>query len=72
MGMIGLEILGENWNELVLSVDRFKSGYLFNIGFDLWVSYAVWILAVILLYPICNIYMKYKANNKDKWWLSYL
>ncbi|WP_400080532.1 DUF1624 domain-containing protein [Winogradskyella sp. R77965] len=72
IGMVGLVILGENWQELILTVDRFKSGYLFNIGFDLWVSYAVWILVIIILYPICRKYMQYKANNKDKWWLSYL
>lgn len=72
IGMVGLTILGENWQELILTVDRFKSGYLFNIGFDLWVTYFVWILVIVLLYPICNAYMKYKTNNKDKWWLSYL
>ncbi len=72
IGMVGLVTLGENWNELILTVDRFKSGYLFNIGFDLWVTYLVWILVIIILYPICKKYMQYKANNKDKWWLSYL
>ena len=72
IGMIGLVILGENWQELILTVDRFKSGYLFNVGFDLWVTYIVWFLVIVILYPICNRYMKYKLNNKDKWWLSYL
>ncbi|MDT0557283.1 heparan-alpha-glucosaminide N-acetyltransferase domain-containing protein [Ichthyenterobacterium sp. W332] len=72
IGMFGLEFMGENWQELILTVDRFKSGYLFNIGFDLWVTYLVWILVVVLLYPLCKAYMKYKANNRDKWWLSYL
>ena len=72
IGMVGLGILGENWQELILTVDRFKSGYLFNIGFDLWITYLIWILVIVLLYPICNKYMNYKANNKDKWWLSYL
>lgn len=72
IGMIGLVILGEDWRELVLTVDRFKSGYLFTIGFDLWVSYLTWGIVVVMLYPLCKIYADYKANNKDKWWLSYL
>ncbi len=72
IGMIGLVILGEHWQELILTVDRFKAGYLLTIGFDLWVTYVVWLLVIIILYPICNAYMKYKANHKDKWWLSYL
>ena len=72
IGMIGLLVLGEDWRELVLTVDRFKSGYLYTIGFDLWVSYVTWILVVVLLYPACKIYARYKTNNPHKWWLSYL
>ena len=72
IGMVGLVILGENWQELVLIVYRFKKAYLLNVGFDLWVTYLVWVFVIIVLYPICKKYMQYKANNKDKWWLSYL
>jgi uncharacterized membrane protein len=72
IGLIGLVILGENWNELIMTVDRFKKQYLLDIGFDLWVTYLVWILVIIILYPICKRYMQYKSKNKDKWWLSYL
>ena len=72
IGLIGLLILGENWNEFILTSERFTSGYLATKGFDLWVTYVVWIIVVILLYPICKKYMIYKLENKDKWWLSYL
>ena len=72
IGIIGLVILGENWQELIMTVDRFKSGYLFNIGFDLWVTYLVWVLVILILFPFCKMYMIYKSKKKDKWWLSYL
>ncbi|MFD2824213.1 DUF1624 domain-containing protein [Lacinutrix iliipiscaria] len=71
-GLIGLVLLGESWKELILTPSRFLSGYLADKGFDLWVTYAVWLLVIIVLYPFCKMYMKYKLNNKDKWWLSYL
>jgi uncharacterized membrane protein len=71
-GLLGLVLLGENWQELILTPTRFTSGYLSDKGYDLWVTYAVWILVVIILYPFCKLFMKYKANNRDKWWLSYL
>jgi uncharacterized membrane protein len=45
---------------------------LLNYGYSLGVVYLVWIGVVLFLYPFCKKYMKYKANNKDKWWLSYL
>jgi uncharacterized membrane protein len=42
-------------------------------GFDLWVVYAVWLLVVIGLYPLCKRFDIYKrANQGQKKWLSYL
>ena len=41
-------------------------------GYNLWVVYVVWILVVILLYPLCKWYDRYKTSHKEKWWLSYL
>lgn len=72
IGIIGLLILGENWKEMIFTPARFTSGYLATKGYDLWVTYVVWLIVVVLLYPICKKYMTYKLNNKDKWWLSYL
>jgi uncharacterized membrane protein len=41
-------------------------------GFGLWAVYGVWIFVVLLLLPLCQWYDRYKRNNRDKWWLSYL
>jgi uncharacterized membrane protein len=41
-------------------------------GFSLPIVYFVWLSVVIFMYPLCKWYDKYKANNKQKWWLSYL
>ena len=40
-------------------------------GYPLWVVYVVWFNVILILYPLCYKYMKYKSNSK-KWWLSYL
>jgi uncharacterized membrane protein len=40
-------------------------------GFGLGMVYALWILGVILLYPLCRWYAGVKARRRD-WWLSYL
>ncbi len=42
-----------------------------TFGFDLWVVYAVWIATVLVLYPLCKWYGRYKATHKH-WWLSYV
>ena len=40
-------------------------------GFALWVVYAVWLVGVLLLYPLCKWFAGVKARRRD-WWLSYL
>jgi hypothetical protein len=41
-------------------------------GYSLFVVYFVWVGVIAILYPISKKYMIYKANNREKWWLSYL
>ena len=41
-------------------------------GYGLAIVYAVWAAIIILLYPLCKWYDKYKTSHKEKWWLSYL
>lgn len=44
-----------------------------DFGFNLWGVYAVWIAVVLILYPFCKKYDRYKTNNiRRKWWLSYV
>jgi hypothetical protein len=40
-------------------------------GFGLVTVYALWILGVLLLYPLCRWFANVKATRRD-WWLSYL
>ena len=49
-------------------VPSYMNGY----GYSLWVVYAVWVGIILLVYPICLKFDKYKQAHKEKWWLSYL
>jgi len=49
-------------------VSGFPEGYEFN----LLRIYGAWILVVIICYPLCRWYAKYKRTHKEQWWLSYL
>ncbi|MEZ4793036.1 MAG: heparan-alpha-glucosaminide N-acetyltransferase domain-containing protein [Gelidibacter sp.] len=70
--IIGILIFGGNWHDMILDAKSFLNENLITYGYSLFVVYCVWIGIVLLLYPFCKKYMVYKANNKDKWWLSYL
>jgi uncharacterized membrane protein len=41
-------------------------------GVSLPVIYLIWISVVILLYPLCKWYGRYKLNHREKAWLRYL
>jgi uncharacterized membrane protein len=41
-------------------------------GFGLKMVYVIWIVVILILFPICKWYDSYKTAHKEKWWLSYL
>ena len=44
-----------------------------DFGFGLPGVYIVWIIVVLVLYPLCRKYERYKTlHAKEKWWLRYL
>lgn len=66
-----LMALGKDWTILVNSNMILGNG-MQGYGYPLSVVYLIWIIVVIGLYFPSRWYMRYKANNRDKWWLSYL
>ena len=70
--IMGIIIFGGNWKDMILTADVFMNETLVTYGYPLWITYMVWIGIIFALYPLCEKYMIYKINNKDKWWLSYL
>jgi uncharacterized membrane protein len=53
------------------SIGGSREAYPADFGYPLWVTYAVWALVVLLLYPLCKWFAGVKARRRD-WWLSYL
>jgi hypothetical protein len=41
-------------------------------GVQLRYVYLIWLSIVIIMYPLCKWYDKYKTRHKEKKWLSYL
>jgi hypothetical protein len=70
--MIGATMPGFGGQNLILSTwitfDPQMKGY----GYPLWVVYAVWVLLIVVLFPICWWFERYKMTHREKWWLSYL
>jgi hypothetical protein len=63
---------GQDWHAYILSAQALQSGTLMRFGLDLSKVYLVWMIVIAMLYPLCSWYQTYKANNRTRWWLSYL
>jgi hypothetical protein len=58
---------------IVLSESVNNTPALRGFGFSLAAVYEIWIGLVILLYPLCRWFERYKRNYQSQyWWLSYL
>ncbi|GHN02449.1 membrane protein [Cytophagales bacterium WSM2-2] len=64
-------LMGYDFTALVFSQANDGSG-LKGFGFGIYAVYAFWIGIVLAMIPVCLWYERYKRNNRDKWWLSYL
>ncbi len=70
--LLTLLIIGKDWKMMIFGPESFTTNKMADNGYSLWIVYLVWILVVAFLYPLCKKYMKYKLNNPQKRWLSYL
>ncbi|HEY3474851.1 MAG TPA: heparan-alpha-glucosaminide N-acetyltransferase domain-containing protein [Anaerolineales bacterium] len=60
------------WSEYILSARAIRSGNLSDFGVSLEAVYAIWIVVILLLYPLCRWYQKMRENYPARWWLRYL
>jgi len=68
--MIAAKLTGYEWSDMVSRVPLTPTPK--GFGFSLPIVYIVWVIVVLLLYPLCKWYDNYKSYHKEKWWLSYL
>lgn len=72
IAMLFAELSGFGWQHYILTAWTDGNPDLKGYGFRLWVVYAVWIVVIVLLFPLCKRFDVYKQSHKEKWWLSYL
>jgi uncharacterized membrane protein len=73
IAVFAAEFTGFGW-QVMISMPTFitRVEALKGYGFNLISVYLIWILVIILLYPMCKKFDNYKQSHKEKWWLSYL
>ena len=72
LALLWLVYQGRDWHQYILSAREIMSGTLRDVGLSLGAVYVIWMVVILLLYPICKWYQNYRATNPAKWWLRYL
>jgi len=72
LAMLLLVTRGRDAGEYILSARGILSGTLSSFGLGLDAVYLIWLLVIVLLYPLCRAYQKYREGHPSQWWLSYL
>jgi len=74
LATLAVVISGRPWTDMIIrfNPNAKDSPWLAGYGFSLMGTYLVWLLVILILYPLCRWYDKYKQDHKEKWWLSYL
>jgi uncharacterized membrane protein len=72
LAVIAATLTGYDASDMIFDTWVTSSPNLAGYGFSLWVVYLVWFSVVIILYPLCKWYDQYKAEQRRKWWLTYL
>ncbi len=69
--MLLAELTGYGWQIMLLPQWIGRVTELQGYGLSLGGTYLVWLAIVVMLYPLCLKFSKYKLAHKEKWWLSY-
>lgn len=62
---------GKNISEIDFHFNAGFGGLPVGYGYPLIAAYIAWLAVVLILYPVCKAYNRYKSNHRS-WWLSYI
>jgi uncharacterized membrane protein len=72
LAMLLLVYEGREASEYIFSARNLTAGRLSDFGVGLGAVYVIWVEVIVLLYPLCKWYQRYREKHPAKWWLSYL
>lgn len=70
--LIAAMLTGYDASTMIFDTWVDSSPGLTGYGFSLGATYLVWIGLLIVIYPLCLWYDRYKTTHRGDWWLSYI
>lgn len=73
LAVIAAVISGHKWTDMVLRNRVNATPELKGYGYNLVTVYIIWTAVILMLYPFCKWFGRYKSTYQSRyWWLSYL
>ena len=75
LALLMVSLMGYPWQTMIFLQGPHNQAHPLikgSFGFNLGVTYLIWISVVCLLYPLCVYWNALKIRNKSKWWVSYV
>lgn len=73
LAVIAAVLAGFHWQDMILTDRVNRVPELKGYGFPLITVYFVWMVSLLILYPCCKWFSRYKkAHGATRWWLKYL
>lgn len=72
LAMLAAVLTGFPWQAMILPVWVNFAPDLVGYGFSLSATWLIWLAIVVMLYPLCVYWDKFKTRNKNKWWVGYV
>ncbi len=71
-GLLVIVFFASGYTTAEISIPNFPFWFRpINFGYNLWITYGIWLAVVILLYLPCRWFVHYKKTH-SQWWLRYL
>jgi uncharacterized membrane protein len=72
LAVIAASVSGYKWSDMILTGWVSMNDQLKGYGYSLVFVYALWLIIIVGVYPLCRWYDNYKRAHRTKWWLSYI
>jgi len=72
LAFVAIVISGRPWTDYIITAEDFMQQTTGDFGFDLWVVYLVWVLVLMVMYPLSKWYRAFKKGHPEIRLLAYI
>jgi uncharacterized membrane protein len=72
LALVAILISGRSWTDYIITAEAYLNQTTADFGYPLYVVYLVWVLVLVIMYPLCKWYRAYKKSHPENRLLAYI